>query len=125
MTIQWKKSSTLVDVFCYRGSEDNVLKRLLDSSIKIAPAIFYKYIEKCPLVDTWIVDLAVKVYFRSHTSLIKYDNLHNNLPFTCYVAQTNVLRKVVRNKTAYDTKVWLGFYNKNEKNLKNLDTVRR
>ena len=97
-------------VCCYRGSENDVLQRLLDAAKNYHLPFFANITADCPLVDPYLVDWAVKEHLRSHANLTMYDDSNNILPFNCYVVKTNSLEKVVNNKTAHDTEVWLKYF---------------
>ena len=98
------------NVHCFRGSEDDVLKRLLDAAREHHLPFFANITADCPLIDPALVDQAVLEHVKSNTDLTMYDTLDNDLPFDCYVIQTNALEKVVQEKTENDTEVWLKYF---------------
>jgi len=97
-------------VYCYRGSEDDVLKRLLDASLEYNLPFFANITADCPLMDPTIVDWAVKEHLEENPHLTMFNNLNKDLPFDCCIVQTSALEKVVNNKSVHDTEVWLKYF---------------
>jgi len=98
------------EVDCFRGSEHDVLQRLLDTAKEYHLPFFSNITADCPITDPTIVDWAVKEHTEKNADLTLFNNKQRNLPFNCYVIQTDVLEKVVNNKTVYDTEVWLKYF---------------
>ena len=97
-------------VNCFRGSEDDVLKRLLDTAREHQLPFFANITADCPLIDPNIVDQGVKEYTKANAHLTMYDDSNRDLPFNCYVIETDALEKVVNNKQEHDTEVWLKYF---------------
>ena len=97
-------------VNCFRGSEEDVLKRLLDASREYQLSFFANITADCPLTDPVLVDQAVEQHLKANAHLTMYDDSNRDLPFNCYVVQTDALEKVVRIKTVHDTEVWLKYF---------------
>jgi spore coat polysaccharide biosynthesis protein SpsF (cytidylyltransferase family) len=52
----------------------------------------------------------MKEHIEKNVDLTMFNNMQKKLPFNCYVVKTNALEKVVNNKTAHDTEVWLKYF---------------
>jgi len=101
-------------VYCFRGSENDVLKRLLDAANEHHLSFFVNITADCPPTDPALVDWAVREHLNSNTDLTMYDNSNKDLPFDCCVIQTDALDKVVQKKTENDTEVWLKYFLSND-----------
>lgn len=64
-----------IGVGCFRGSEDDVLDRVLRAASKAAADVIVEVTGDCPLVDPGIVDRVVTVYLEG-----RYDFVANRLP---------------------------------------------
>ena len=95
------------NVFCFRGSEDDVLLRLFEAAKIHNLSFFANITADCPLIDTHLVDRAVMAFSKTDSDLTKYDNRNGDLPFDCYVIRTRALKKIIQNKIETDTEVWL------------------
>jgi len=95
------------NVFCFRGSEDDVLLRLFEAAKIHNLSFFANITADCPLIDPYLVDRAVMEFNKTDSDLTKYDNRKGDLPFDCYVIRTRALKKIIQNKIETDTEVWL------------------
>jgi len=98
------------NVFCFRGSEDDVLLRLFEAAKIHNLSFFANITADCPLIDTHLVDRAVMAFSKTDSDLTKYDNRNGDLPFDCYVIRTRALKKIIQNKIETDTEVWLKYF---------------
>jgi spore coat polysaccharide biosynthesis protein SpsF len=64
-----------IGVGCFRGSEDNVLERVLRAAYAARADVIVEVTGDCPLVDPAIVDRVVDVYMAN-----RYDFVANRLP---------------------------------------------
>jgi len=114
------------DVICYRGSENDVLKRLLGAAKKYSLPFFVNVTADCPLVDPMLVDRIVKEHIIEKADFTMYAKEQENLPFDCCVIQTDILDKVVQSKITSDTEVWLKYF-KSDNSIKihNIDPGRQ
>ena len=103
------------NIHCFRGSEDDVLQRLFETAKKYTLPFFANITADCPLTDPTLVDRVVIEYLKKPVHLTMYDNTKKDLPFNCYVVQTNALGKVIKNKTVHDTEVWLKYFLSDDK----------
>jgi len=97
-------------IYCFRGSENDVLKRLLDAAKIHDLSYFANVTADCPLIDPSLVDCAVFEHLNNDTDLTMFDNSNHDLPFDCYILQTQVLERIVNNKNENDTEVWLNYF---------------
>ncbi len=66
-----------IGVKCFRGSEEDVLKRVLDAAKSVNADIIVEITGDCPLVDPVLVDRGVEDFFSGD-----YDYSANNHPFS-------------------------------------------
>lgn len=97
-------------VHCYRGSENDVLIRLLGAAHEHELDHFANITADCPMIDPILIDRAIKEYYKISADLIMYDDSKNDLPFNCYVIKTSALKKVCDLKKETDTEVWLRYF---------------
>lgn len=103
--------ATQENVWCYRGSEDDVLVRLLEAAQSHGLTCFANITADCPMIDPKLIDRAVMEYQKSDADLVKYDDY--GLPFSCYLIKTSALEKVCLKKNETDTEVWLKYFTSN------------
>ena len=91
----------------YRGSENDVLQRLLDTAKKFNLNYFANITADIPLIDPSLID----------QSLIEYEKIHPDLlvPETysfgsCMVIKVSSLEKVCKIKKEINTETWLKFF---------------
>ena len=101
-------------VHCFRGSEDDVLERLLGAAKFYDMSNFANITADCPLIDPYLIDRAVEEYKRVNADLIMYDDSNNDIPFNCYVLKVSALEKVCDLKKETDTEVWLNIFRAHE-----------
>jgi spore coat polysaccharide biosynthesis protein SpsF len=101
-------------VHCFRGSEDDVLERLLGAAKFYDMSNFANITADCPLIDPYLIDRAVEEYERVNADLIMYDDSNNDNPFNCYVLKVSALEKVCDLKKETDTEVWLNLFRAHE-----------
>jgi len=97
-------------VHCFRGSEDDVLERLLRAARSYDMTNFANITADCPLIDPLLIDRAVEEYDKVNADLVMYDDSNNNIPFNCYVLRVSALEKVCELKKETDTEVWLNLF---------------
>lgn len=101
-------------VHCFRGSEDDVLERLLGAAKSYNASNFANITADCPLIDPYFIDRAVEEYERVDADLIMYDDSNNDIPFNCYVLKVSALEKICDLKKETDTEVWLNLFRAHE-----------
>ena len=97
-------------VNCHRGSEEDVLARLLEASKNHNLSHFANITADCPMIDPESIDQIVLEYHNSEVDLIKFDNSDDDVPFDCFVVQVDALDKICRQKKANNTEVWLKYF---------------
>ena len=108
-----EKIAAQEDVFCYRGSEDDVLARLLEAAKSHDLKHFANFTADCPMMDPKLIDQAVMKYQNSDADLLMYDYSNNDIPFNCYLIKMSALEKVCLKKNETNTEVWLKQFTSN------------
>ncbi len=109
-------------VTCFRGSEEDVLVRLLDTAQCHNLKHFANITADCPMMDPVLIDRAVLEYQKANVDLLKYDDSNADLPFNCYLVKVSALEKVCQQKKETDTEVWLKHFTANsDLNILNLE----
>lgn len=98
-------------VYCYRGSEDDVLQRLLGAANEHKLDHFANMTADLPMIDPVLIDRTVEEYEKVNADLI--------LPAAgsfcgCKVINVRALEKVCELKNIIDTEVWDGFFKDND-----------
>ena len=101
------------NVCCFRGSEEDVLVRLLEAAQSYGLEHFANITADCPMMDPKLIDRAVIQYQKSDADLLKYDDSNDDLPFNCYLIKMSALEKVCLKKNETDTEVWLKHFTSN------------
>ncbi len=100
-------------VSCFRGSEEDVLVRLLEAAQSHGLKYFANITADCPMMDPLLIDRAVLEYQKADVDLLKYDDSNADLPFNCYLIKVSALEKVCQQKKEADTEVWLRHFTSN------------
>ena len=101
-------------VRCFRGSEGDVLDRLLGAAKFNDMTNFANITADCPLIDPYLIDRAVEEYERVNADLVMYDDSNSDIPFNCYVLKVSALEKICDLKKETDTEVWLNYFKTHE-----------
>jgi len=110
------------NVNCFRGSEEDVLVRLLDAAQSHSLKYFANITADCPMMDPLLIDRAVLEYQKDDVDLLKYDDINADLPFSCYLIKVSALEKVCQQKKETNTEVWMKYFTENsDLNILNLD----
>ena len=108
-----EKIAAQENVFCYRGSEEDVLARLLKAAQSHDLKHFANITADCPMMDPKLIDHAVMEYQNSDADLLMYDGSNDDLPFGCYVIEVVALEKVCQQKNETDTEDWVKHFTSN------------
>lgn len=98
---------------CYRGSENDVLKRLLYAAKKYKLDYFANMTADVPMIDPTIIDDAVKEYNKTNVDLILPENYCFN---GCHIIRVSSLEKICKIKKEHNTECWIDFF-KTQKNF--------
>lgn len=97
-------------IFCYRGSEEDVLVRLYEAAIEQGIDYIVNITADCPLIDPMFIDRVVEEYIKTDADLIRFDCLPlGQGPSGIKVA---ALEKVCKIKEETDTEVWGDYFTK-------------
>jgi len=100
-------------VSCFRGSEEDVLVRLLEAAQSHGLKYFANITADCPMMDPLLIDRAVLEYQKTNVDLLKYDDSNADLPFDCYLIKVSALEKVCLQKKETDTEAWFKHFSSN------------
>jgi spore coat polysaccharide biosynthesis protein SpsF len=89
---------------CFRGDEDDVVKRLYDASVKYGLDYILTITADCPLVDPDYADKVVEAYEKTNADLITAMDLPHGA-FT-HGMKPAALRKILEIKDTKDSEVW-------------------
>ena len=99
-------------VFCYRGSEDDVLVRLYEASEKYNLEYFVNITADCPTVDPFYIDKIINEYEKTSADLIIYKKLPSGQ--RPYLIKVTALKKVCEIKDETETEVWSDYFIKSD-----------
>lgn len=91
-------------VECFRGSEDDVVKRLYDASVKYGLDYILTITADCPLVDPVYADKVAKAFEKNNADLITAMDLPHGA-FT-HGIKPAALKMIMEIKESSDTEVW-------------------
>jgi spore coat polysaccharide biosynthesis protein SpsF len=91
-------------VECFRGSEDDVVKRLYDAAVKYQLDYILTITADCPLVDWKYADKVAEAFAKTNADLITAMDLPHGA-FT-HGLKPAALKKILEIKDASDTEVW-------------------
>ena len=97
-------------VHCHRGSEDDVLERLLEASSQHELDHFANITADCPIIDPSLIDRSVEEYDKTNADLVFYNDENNDVPFNCYVMKVAALKKLCEEKDETDTECWGSYF---------------
>lgn len=89
--------ATMLGVGCYRGSEDDVLDRVLRAAKSVDAHVIVEITGDCPLIDPGVVDELVNCYLTGNADYVA-NTLHRTFPrgFDTQVFATRILEEVSR-----------------------------
>jgi len=93
------------NIFCFRGSEDDVLSRLYNAALKYKLEFFVNKAADGPMVDPLFIDKAIKIYLKTNADFVTY----NSLP-GINVIKVSALEKICKIKQDSDTEVWRDYF---------------
>ena len=91
----------------YRGSENDVLQRLLKASKKFKLNHFANITADIPMIDPFIIDKSIEEYFKIKPDLLIPENYCLG---SCLVVNVESLEKVCLEKKKKNTEIWVKFF---------------
>ena len=108
---EWAKNESIL---CYRGSEDNVLQRVVDANIWAESDLIVEITGDCILTDTEVIDMGIKTFLENECDVVTNCGTYLSYPMGIYVQvfRTDDLRKISEtiNDEAVQEHVSLYFY---------------
>ena len=102
-----KKIANQEKINCYRGSEDDVLQRLLDAAKKFNLNHFANMTADVPMIDPFLIDEFIEKYNGLNADLVLPEK---NIFGACYILKVSSLEKVCKTKKEIDTEKWVKFF---------------
>lgn len=102
----------------YRGSEEDVIKRLYDAANHFNLDFFINITADCPLFGFDYFEDVINFYMKTDADLITSTKLPHG--FFIYGLKTATLKAIVENKKIKDTEVWGALFNKEKYNVQEL-----
>lgn len=98
-------------VFCYRGSEDDVLARLCEAAEKFGVDFIVNITADCPLIDPFFIDEIISTYRHIDADLIRINNfdLIGQRPTG---VKFSALKKICEIKDETETECWMDYFTK-------------
>ena len=103
-----KVSAKAQGIACFRGSEDDVIKRLYDASVAHNLDYILTITADCPLVDPLYADKVVEAFEQNNADLIMALDLPHGA-FT-HGIKPSALKKILEIKDSSDTEVWARYF---------------
>ena len=97
------------NINCYRGSENDVIQRLLDAANRFNLKYFANMTADIPMIDPLLIDLALEKYKKLKPDLLIPEK---NSFGGCIVVNVTSLKKVCLSKNETDTETWIRFFKK-------------
>ena len=101
------------NVHCFRGSEEDVLMRLLEASRKFNLSSFVNMTADIPMIDPLLIDNAINVYQNIKPDLLLFEKYSFGV---CLMVKVSALSKVCKEKQNNYTEAWVKFF-QNNKNI--------
>ena len=101
------------NVHCFRGSEEDVLMRLLEASRKFNLSSFVNMTADIPMIDPLLIDNAINVYQNIKPDLLLFEKYSFGV---CLMVKVSALSKVCKEKKNNYTEAWVKFF-QNNKNI--------
>lgn len=98
------------NVFCYRGSEDDVLTRLYEAALEYKIDFIVNLTADCPLIDPSHIEGVINAYKRTHADHITANRLPTGQGL--WGIDVEALRKVCEIKNETGTEVWGDYFTK-------------
>lgn len=98
------------NVFCYRGSEGDVLMRLYGAALEHKLEFIVNLTADCPLIDSIHIESVIQAYKRAHADHITANRLPTGQGL--WGIDVEALRRVCEIKNETETEVWGDYFTK-------------
>lgn len=96
------------EVICFRGSEEDVLARLLEAAKRHEVSHFINLTADCPLIDPDFIDRTVDALLETGADFVKFDKLPRGQGMNG--VKVSSLKKVCDMKMETETEVWGDYF---------------
>jgi len=97
---------------CYRGDEDDVIKRLYDASQYFNLDYILNITADCPLISFECISNIIKYYKKEKYDFIQASKMVHGL--FSWGIKINALKNIIDNKKSDNTEVWLKYFTENK-----------
>ena len=101
------------NIDCFRGSEEDVLMRLLGAARKFNLSSFANMTADIPMIDPHLIDVAIDVFKNIKPDLLLFEKYSFGV---CLMVKVSALSKVCNIKKNNNTEAWVKFF-KSTKNI--------
>ena len=104
------------NIDCFRGSEEDVLMRLLGAAKKFNLSSFANMTADIPMIDPNLINVAIDVFNNIKPDLLLFEKYSFGV---CLMVKVSALSKVCNIKKNNNTEAWVKFF----KSTKNINLV--
>ncbi len=94
-------------ILCHRGSEEDVLQRLLNAANEQELKFFANMTADIPMIDPNLIDKSIKEYLSVKADLVIPPPDHVG---ACNVVNVNALESVCKQKKVFETEIWVQYF---------------
>ncbi len=95
------------NIDCYRGSEEDVLMRLLGAAEKFNLSSFLNMTADIPMIDPKLINTAIEVFNKINPDLLLFEK---NSFGVCLMVKVSALLQVCNSKKDKNTEAWVKFF---------------
>ncbi len=95
------------NIFCFRGSEEDVLMRLFFVAKKFNLSSFVNMTADIPMIDPTLIDHAIDVFNNINPDLFLYEKYSFNV---CVMVKVSSLARVCKFKKDSNTEAWIKYF---------------
>ena len=94
-------------ILCHRGSEEDVLQRLLNAANEEKLEFFANMTADIPMIDPYLIDKSIEEYLSVKADLVIPPSDHVG---ACNVINVHALESVCKEKTVIETEIWVQYF---------------